>query len=556
MTDRPTYSELESHVAELTRIMDEQKLEISRLKHTNHRLQGQKQRYRKIIDTIQEGYFETDVGGNFIFCNQALCRILGYSRDELIGRNFVQLTPPKTARALRRMIGNLLKSRSLVLSSHFEVYHKEGHTLTTQVWARAMKDSLGVPTGFKGTARDVSEEITASERDKQLQNQLFQAQKMEALGTLAGGLAHGFNNVLMAIQGNLSLVRINLPEGHGMHKHLERISRSTDKGVNLAKQILSFAKLGKFVVMATDLNTILRSTSRMFMRSNPKLHFHELYEENLWETQVDRVQIGQTLLSLYVNAAEAMPEGGDVYLQSENMILDEAYTLPNKVEPGRFVKISVTDNGKGLSEDAKRRIFEPFFSAHTPARYEGLGLAAVYGTVKSHNGIINVYSEKGHGTTFTLYIPTSKKDKLRQSHPLDVPKGTETILLVDDDKLVAQSGRAILELAGYRVMVASSGLEAIDIYGEYGQEIDLILLDIIMPDLSGDQVFHELRKINPNILVVLVSGYSVNNLIDALLKQGCVDFIQKPFQTQSLSAKVRLALDHGRPEDGAVLFEG
>jgi len=291
------------------------------------------------------------------------------------------------------------------------------------------------------------------------------------------------------------------------------------------------------------MNKILKLTSRMFVRSKPNLHIHEHYEEGLWVTRVDRVQIGQLLLSLYMNAAEAMPGGGNLHLQSENVTLDETYAQPFDVQAGHYIKISVTDEGLGLDEEAKQRIFEPFFSAYRPRRYDGLGLAAVYGTVKSHNGIINVYSEKGHGTTFTIYLPSSRKERLGPPGAEVLATGSETILLVDDDELAARAGREILERLGYRVMVANSGNEALDIYTNYGRQIHLVILDIILPDIGGEQVFRELKKINTAIIVVLASGYNVNTQIKALLHQGCKDFVQKPFHIQPLSTKVRSALD-------------
>lgn len=281
----------------------------------------------------------------------------------------------------------------------------------------------------------------------------------------------------------------------------------------------------------------------MFMRSNNRLQVHEIYEKNLGQTRVDRVQIGQVLLSLYMNAAEAMPEGGDLYLQSENIYLDHSYTQPFASDPGWYVKISVTDAGPGLNEEAKRRIFEPFFSPFRPIRYEGLGLAAAYGTIKSHNGIINVYSEEGHGTTFNIYLPVLKKEPPSEPVEVNLNKGSETVLIVDDDSLASEIGREILERQGYRVMMAESGTEAIEIYSDYKDQINLVLLDVIMPDLHGDQVFLELKKDNPNVLVIVASGYNVNRQITTMLDYGCVDFIQKPFQSQTLSAKVRMALD-------------
>ena len=512
-------------------------------KNLKKKLALSEDKYREIIESIQEGYFETDLEGRITFCNQALLNIGGYSREDLIGTTFQEFTPPRTSRAMRSVFGRVFKSGQDSKATHYEIFHKSGRTLIIEFAAALVKDQQGEPLGFRGILRDVSEQVRAAEKERRLQAQLQQAQKMEALGTLAGGLAHGFNNVLMAIQGNLSLISMNLEPDHPMQKHLGRINLSTEKGSRLAREILSFAKVGKFVVMETDLNKILKSTSRMFLRSNSRLKVSELYQEDLWPTRVDRVQIGQVLLGLYMHAAEAMPNGGDLYLQSENIYLDEGYTTPFGNRPGRYVRISVTDSGMGMDEEAKRRIFEPFFSPYRPLRYEVLGLAATYGIIKSHGGLINVYSERGHGTTFTIYLPAARMENPDREIKLKASIGTETILIVDDDQTASRAGRDILERWGYRVMTAETGIEAIDIYAEYKEDIHMVVLDVFLPDLNGDQVYRELRKINPDILVLLASGYNINTQIKSLLKQGCVDFVQKPFQTQSLSSKARAVLD-------------
>jgi two-component system cell cycle sensor histidine kinase/response regulator CckA len=531
--------------------------QLNREKECNEQLVHNEQKYRQIIESIQEGYFETDLKGRINFVNQALIQISGYEREELIGAEFHDFTPPRTARAITSAFGKVFKTGQDAKVRNYEVFHKSGHTLIIEFSATLIRDQNGSAVGFRGILRDVSSQVKAAEKEKHMQTQIQQAQKMEALGTLAGGLAHGFNNVLMAIQGNLSIMRMNFPANDDLRRHLERINLSTEKGGRLAKEILSFAKVGKFVVMATDLNKILKSTSRMFTRSNTRLKVHEIYEQKLWQTQVDRVQIGQVLLSLYMNAAEAMPDGGDLYLQSENIYLDESYTKPFNNKPGRYVKISVTDSGKGLGGEAKRRIFEPFFSPYRPIRYEGLGLAAAYGTIKSHQGIINVYSEKGHGTTFNIYLPASEKDLESLPDGAEADRGSETVLIVEDDPVASRMGRDILERWGYRVMVTDSGSEAIEIYSEYQKRIQLVLLDVILPDLSGDQVFSSLRKINPDVRVIVTSGYNVNQQITHLLKFGCADFIQKPFQSRALSSKVRAALDReAAPSNLSVLYPG
>lgn len=518
--------------------------QLQRERNYREQLAHNDEKYSQILESIQEGYFETDLEGRITFCNDALLEISGYDRKTLLGAIFQDFTSPRTAHAMRSVFGKVFKTGKDAKVGNYEVFHKEGHTLIIEFAAALIKNRKGRPVGFRGILRDVSEQVKNADKEKRMQTQLQQAQKMEALGTLAGGLAHGFNNVLMAIQGNLSIIRMNLPHDHSVQEHLERINQATERGGRLAKEILSFAKVGKYVVMPTDLNKILKSTSRMFLRSNASLRVHEIYEKDLWQTMVDRVQIGQVLLSLYMNAAESMPEGGDLHLQSENVYLDEFYTKPFACAPGRYVKISVTDSGKGLNEEAKRRIFEPFFSPYRPIRYEGLGLAAAYGTIKSHKGIINVYSEEGRGTTFNIYLPKLTKEMAEETDEADADKGTETILIVDDDPLASQVGRDIFERWGYRVMVAENGEEAIEIYDGYKDKIHLVLLDVMLPDIEGDQVFFEMKKRNPNVLVIIASGYNVNRQISKMLKYGCADFVQKPFQSRTLSSKVRRALDN------------
>ncbi|MGD9368553.1 MAG: PAS domain S-box protein, partial [Desulfobacteraceae bacterium] len=478
MAKQKTTAELHDRVKALEKELRSYKALVKKTEEENTKLRQQIERerdygeqlayndekYRQILESIQEGYFETDLEGRITFCNKALLEILGYGRKTLIGAIFQDFTTPRNAHAMRAVFGKVFKTGKDAKVSKYEVFHKAGHTLIIEFAVAMIKNPKGRPVGFRGVLRDVSEQVKNADKEKRMQTQLQQAQKMEALGTLAGGLAHGFNNVLMAIQGNLSIIRMNLPHDHSVQEQLERINQATERGGRLAKEILSFAKVGKYVVMPTDLNKILKSTSRMFLRSNSSLRVHEIYEKDLWQTMVDRVQIGQVLLSLYMNAAESMPEGGDLHLQSENVHLDEFYTKPFACAPGRYVKISVTDSGKGLNEEAKRRIFEPFFSPYRPIRYEGLGLAAAYGTIKSHKGIINVYSEEGRGTTFNIYLPILTKEMAEETDAADTDKGTETILIVDDDSMASQVGRDILERWGYRVMVAENGEEAIEIY--------------------------------------------------------------------------------------------
>jgi CheY-like chemotaxis protein len=246
------------------------------------------------------------------------------------------------------------------------------------------------------------------------------------------------------------------------------------------------------------------------------------------------------MLNLFVNSWQAMPGGGNLYLETENVHLEENYEKPYEIVPGPYVRISVTDTGIGMDAEIKQRIFEPFFTTKAIGRGTGLGLASAYGIIKNHNGVIDVYSEKGHGTIFKIYLPASEKTVAKEK-PLaeKLKKGTETILLVDDEEMVVDVGKEILEKLGYTVIPASGGSEAIDKFRQHRNRIDLVILDMIMPDMSGSETFDNLKKINPDIKVLLSSGYSIDGQASEILNRGCNGFVQKPFNLKQISSKIR-----------------
>jgi CheY-like chemotaxis protein len=288
------------------------------------------------------------------------------------------------------------------------------------------------------------------------------------------------------------------------------------------------------------MNEILEKTSSMFGRTKKEISIHRKSCKDLWSAEVDRGQMEQVFMNLYVNAWQAMPGGGDIYLETQNAQLNGENTLPFSVKPGEYVKITVTDTGTGMDEKTKERIFDPFFTTKDMGRGTGLGLATVYGIIKGHQGMINVYSEPGHGTAFTIYLPASKKEVLKEETPTgEIVKGTETILLVDDEKMVMEVNKELLASMGYKVYAAGSGQEGIAVYMEKKDTIDLIILDMIMPGISGSDTFDRLRKINPKVKVLLSSGYSLTGQAQEIMNRGCNGFLQKPFLLEELSQKVR-----------------
>ena len=379
---------------------------------------------------------------------------------------------------------------------------------------------------------------------RQTEKQLHEAQKMEAIGTLAGGIAHDFNNLLMGIQGRTSLMLLDNNSDHPHYKHLKGIENIIKGGADLTRQLLGFARGGKYEVKPTDMNDLVGKCSEMFSRTKKEIRICGKYQKDIWTVEVDQGQIEQVLLNLYVNAWQAMPGGGELYLETENVTLEADYVKAFHIEPGYYVKISVTDNGIGMDEATCRRIFEPFFTTKEVGKGTGLGLASAYGIIKNHKGIIHINSEKGNGTTFSIYLPASGK-KLTEERELscEVLKCTETILFVDDEDMISEFAKTILRELGYKVLLARNGKEAIEVYRNNKDQIDVVILDMIMPEMGGDKAYDIMKEVNPDIKVLLSSGYSVEGDAAKILERGCDGFIQKPFNMKQLSKSIREILD-------------
>ena len=330
---------------------------------------------------------------------------------------------------------------------------------------------------------------------------LQQAQKMEAVGTLAGGVAHDFNNLLMGIQGNISLMLMETDAHHSNYEKLKTMEKYVRQGADLSKQLLGVGRGGKYEVKPTDLNVLIQNEIQMFSRTRKEIRVHQTYEKDLLWVSVDRGQMAQVLLNLCINASHAMPGGGDLYVQTENADLVEDHLRPFQLASDRYVKISLTDTGVGMDEETRQRIFEPFFTTKEMGRGSGLGLASVYGIVKNHGGIIKVSSEKDHGTTFNIYLPAMKNgDFWGESEPkkkTHILKADVTILLVDDEEMILEIGKAFLEKMGCHALTAQNGREALAAYEKNIEKIDMVYFGydyagygrwgIIRPIESGEQ---------------------------------------------------------------------
>ena len=519
---------------------------INKRKAADDALRESQEKYRTILESIEEGCFETDIDGNLTFFSNPFLKILGYSRNELRGVNTDKYTSPDTAEKMTRITARLKETGKPENVTDYDIIRKDGSKVSLELSVSLLEDQDGLPVGYRGVLRDVSERKKAEEEKHKLETQLQQAQKMESIGTLAGGIAHDFNNILMGIQGNASLMLLKIDSEHPNYEKVKNIEKYVQNGTELTKQLLGFARRGKYLIKATDLNEIIKKSSTLFSRTKKEIRVHTDLYETLWTAEVDRGQIEQVLLNLYVNAWQAMSNGGDLYLQTKNVILNRSYVKPYKVEPGRYVKISVSDTGVGIDKETQERIFEPFFTTKEMGRGTGLGLASVYGIIKSHGGYINVYSKKERGTLFTIYLPASEKELLieKEGGPAALIKGTETILLIDDEKMILDVGLELLEELGYTVLSAMSGQEAIDVFQKDQDNIDLVIMDMIMPGMGGGETFDRLKEINPAVKVLLSSGYSIDGQATKILRRGCDGFIQKPFNMNQLAEKVQKILAH------------
>ena len=500
-------------------------------------------RYKELLENVDDAVYILDLAGNVLEANEAAYLQLGYSPEQFFDLNLSDIMPPKEARAIIAQLGNDKPDESpkkiTIETTHTKT---NGETLPVEIRSRVI--AYRGRSVILNVARDITARIKSEKEKKHLESQLIHSQKMEAVGTLAGGIAHDFNNLLMVIQGYASLMGLVTKPEDSNDEYIKGIENAVMNAANLTKQLLGFARKGKYTLRPTSLNRIVENSTRMFTRTRKEIVTHLKLQDKIWSVKVDQGQIEQVLINLYLNAWQAMPNGGDIYIQTENFFLSQEYCGLFDAPSGNYVKLSVTDTGTGISEDIIERIFEPFFTTKEVGKGTGLGLASAYGIIKNHNGIIRVYSEKGNGTTFNIYLPASDeqlaKDTLVNSEMLT---GREKILLVDDEESTLQVEELMLKRLGYKVLPALSGREALKLYEDNMLELDLVALDMIMPEMNGKDIYEALKRINPNVKVLLVSGYSLNKQIEELMEKGCNGFIQKPFDISQLSRKIRNVLE-------------
>jgi nitrogen-specific signal transduction histidine kinase/ActR/RegA family two-component response regulator len=416
-----------------------------------------------------------------------------------------------------------------------------------------VKNEHGATVYREGTIEDITARMEAESHRKQLEQQLRQSQKMEAIGQLAGGVAHDFNNLLTAINGYSSLALQRSDPDDRIRGYLEEVKKAGERAANLTRQLLAFGRKQMLKPIPLNLNDVVSETSKMLRRLiGEDILFDARFDPELDHIHADPGQIEQVLVNLVVNSRDAMPHGGTLTIETANFKIDQEFASKHLgLAPGKYVVLTVSDDGCGMDEKTKARIFEPFFTTKEKGRGTGLGLSTVYGIVKQSGGNVWVYSEPGDGTVFKVFLPRFDQESEVAIKPLIemvAPRGSETILLVEDEDVVRGLARQILEEAGYNVLDARGGDEAIRLCRDLRGPIDLLLTDVVMPEASGKEVADRLTKLRPATCVLYMSGYTDDAIVHHGVVDSDVEFIQKPFTPVALAQKVREVLDLKRNE--------
>lgn len=519
-------------------------IDITRRREAEKKLKASEEKFRSLAESSPLAIM-LHQGDQWIYANQAAIDISGFSEKELYAMHFWDLVHPDYTELIKQTGHNRQQGKAVPRSYEFKIIAKDG----TEKWVSLTGNRIQFedkPTALIAVI-DINEQKKAEEDKSRLEAQLQQAQKMESVGRLAGGVAHDFNNMLGVILGHTELALMQVDPLHPLHNNLAEIRKAANRSADLTRQLLAFARKQTISPKILDLNETVTGMLKMLRRLiGEDIDLSWQPEENVWPVKMDPSQIDQILINLCVNARDAISGVGKMTIETGNIVLDESYGATHAgFIPGEYIRISVSDNGCGMDRETMSHIFEPFFTTKGVNKGTGLGLATVYGAVKQNNGYINVYSEPDQGSTFTICLPrhVGKDEKLKKKGLTEAPlRGQETILLVEDEPSILEVTTMILEMQGYSVLTASTPGEAIDLARKHAGEIHLLLTDVVMPEMNGRDLARNLLALYPDLKRLFMSGYTANVIAHhGVLDEG-VHFIQKPFSTNDLATKIREAM--------------
>lgn len=523
--------------------------DISEIRKAEQSIKDNEENLRLILQSIGDGVVAVTPAGSVIRMNKAAEKICGWRMEDTMGIHIAQILnlSKENIRVDNpvKEIFTMNTARKEGSSSEYMIEDKNGVKHKVDLSGSPIMNSKGELVGAVLVFRDVT-------RQTMLEEHMRQSQKMDSIGQLAGGIAHDFNNMLLAILGSAEILSLKLAGKDDLKIYADLIMEAGDNATKLTRKLLDFSRKGKSVVESVDVHNSINSVMSILSRSiDKRINLEACLNAEQTSIKGDPSQIQNIWMNLAINARDAMPEGGTIKFTSQNVNVDKTFIEASHfgLEEGLYISVEVADSGKGMSKDVCERIFEPFFTTKKSGEGTGMGLSIVYGTVKEHNGIIKVYSEPGHGSTFKIYLPVSMENMQHtskiQQHYSDshIKRLKGPILIADDEKLVRNISEFMLKKSGAEVMTACDGEEAIKMYKENKDKVDLVILDMVMPNKNGKDTFYELKKINPDLKVIICSGFSMNVEVSELLADGAACFVQKPFTKDDLMGAIKTALD-------------
>jgi PAS domain S-box-containing protein len=522
--------------------------DITERRRTEEAAREHEKRFREFLENMQFSAVMLDSKGRVTFCNNHFLDLTGWSREEVIGRNWFELFIPKD---LRPGMSNYFEA--LVAGSAVPLHHEDA-ILTRKgeqrliVWDNTLlRDLAGLVAGTASIGIDVTEH-------RKMEEQLRQAQKMEAVGQLAGGIAHDFNNILSAIVGYAHLLKMRMEGGDPLLANVEHILDASERAAALTHSLLAFSRKQAISIKPVDLNEVIRKMQQLLLRViGEDIDMKIDLAAGALVSLVDAGQVEQVLMNLATNARDAMPKGGCLTIRSEPRPIDGTFLEAHGYgQAGNYAVITVSDTGSGMDEETRKKIFDPFFTTKETGKGTGLGLAMVYGSVKQHNGFIDVQSEPGKGTTFTIYLPLTarpgaKTGRAKAMEAESLTRGSATILLAEDDETLRTLSSSVLRECGYTVIEARDGEEAVQKFAERKEDIRLVILDVIMPKKNGKQAHDEIRLMQPAIKALFVSGYAPDIVRGKGMLEGGAEILLKPFSPQDLLRKAGEILSEPYP---------